>query len=445
MFSFSYYNEQSPTGTSRPRWICQHLLSRLKYVRGDPAGYTRFAVTDHGIVVASGRCDTDGIPNGRSLGSWNWYHQQQGNVATYPRDVASAIRLRTSPPMMFFGNPIDLEQMRIDVNALNFDPSSRTSSRNNTFEEEQKEDDSSDEEEVLTSATELEDEWTNKMWFVHRELLRTTLTRLKVTKDDDVNLRGRLRKRLKSLTSSLRSRHHDLIVQLRREEMKLLNLRHKTCKRMRLEIEALEKLFDEVDKVDDDDQVGLGVVEPLLAVDVFCGPIITFVRTNDNGLYVFGRPSDVFTANEIREGLNLSSMIESSSTSSKDQDEHAFSDLQVTVDQDDEFVGLTIPHRVQFNFNNLVVEKVACGGCAEGGQDAFTMFLVSSGEVYVVVLCSFSFSFSFSFSLSLSHTHTHTLTLIRTNTDTHSDVTTKVHWDLEQTEKKSQHPQKYQV
>ena len=66
-----------------------------------------------------------------------------------------------------------------------------------------------------------------------------------------------------------------------------------------------------------------------------------------------------------------------------DDIENQYHGLQVTVDEDEEFVGLTVPHRVNFFSNkNLIVEKVACGGCIEGGQDAFTMFLTQGHEVY---------------------------------------------------------------
>ena len=260
-------------GIPRPRWLCQHLLSRLKSIQGDPAGYTRFALSDHGCVVASGQCDTDGLPNGRSLGSWNWYNKRadRGNVSRYPRDVSRATRFRTSPPMCFFGDPIDLEQMRMDVNALNFDPSSRR--RVGAATEDENEDSSDDEEFEDTTIT-FEDEWINEMWFVHRKMMKTALHQIMMNRSSSIETQ--LKRRVKSLRSSLRSRHHDLILTLRRQEMKFLKLNKDTIEDMRLEVDALETLFEESKRVVDDEHIQ---VEPLLAKEVFCGPTITFVST----------------------------------------------------------------------------------------------------------------------------------------------------------------------
>ena len=379
-------------GISRPRWLSQHLLSRLKSIRGDPAGYTRFALTDHGCVVASGQCDTDAIPNGRSLGSWNWYKRtDRGNVSRYPRDVSSAIRFRTSPPMCFFGNPIDQEQLRMDVNALNFDPSTRR----RVHTEDENEDSSDDEDTTVTTMTRLDDQWRKELWFIIRMMMRTALQRLILIMNKSSSIETQLKRRVKNLRSSLRSRHHDLILTLRRQEMNLLKLNKKTIEDMRLEVEALETLFEESKRVVDDEHTQ--VEGPLLANDVFCGPTITFVSTNDDALYVFGRPTDVFTAAEIRDGLKLTSMIdfdddgdvwlgtmtENGEKEEEDEEENRFRGLQVTVDEDDEFVALTVPHRVNFFSNkNLIVEKVACGGCVEGGQDAFVMFLTRNQTVF---------------------------------------------------------------
>ena len=121
-------------------------------------------------------------------------------------------------------------------------------------------------------------------------------------------------------------------------------------------------------------------------------------------LYVFGRPTDVFTAAEIRDGLKLTSMIDfdddgdvwlGTMTENEEKGRGGrgerrggrgrgrFRGLQVTVDEDDEFVASTVPHRVNFFSNkNLIVEKVACGGCVEGGQDAFVMFLTRNQTVF---------------------------------------------------------------
>ena len=166
----------------------------------------------------------------------------------------------------------------MDVNALNFDPSTRR----RVHTEDENEDSSDDEDTTVTTMTRLDDQWRKELWFIIRMMMRTALQRLILIMNKSSSIETQLKRRVKSLRSSLRSRHHDLILTLRRQEMNLLKLKKRTIEDMRLEVEALETLFEESKRVVDDEHTQ--VEGPLLAKDVFCGPTITFVSTNDDAI-----------------------------------------------------------------------------------------------------------------------------------------------------------------
>eukprot|EP00939_MAST-03C_sp_MAST-3C-sp1_P002848 g2848.t1 len=480
-------------GAAQPRWICSVLLARLLRVRSSPGGQLTCLTTDHGLIVPAGKVDRDDVPSGLFTGHWSWLNPPPSNVGdrrlpygarvSFARGIVRETRLRSAPPLPFFGRPNDLEQVRLDEQVLNFDPTTRRTSSTAAYGQYMRRNghgddsgggsssssdggsslssNSSDAYVGLDLAMALKDKWICHMWTLQRIMLETetaryralcgmckTKTTAPLRHEDESNVeraRRRVGFRVVGLSAALGNRKRSLEFQQRRAE---LLLRHRKAaaakidkssssalshgllqlpqilseddmKSVREEIdaigEALETAQDIVRSITNAHEKG-GVQSSsttnredeafLRVLTVAIGSNAVVCRTSGGGLYVWGRLSEMLTAGDLRDGLKLTPVVGGvavddvarmcrvgvgrektprSAEDESDEDDEDCSGLNVVVDEDDQFCGLSVPHRVHyFEQRSIPIAAVSIGGALEGGDDAFVFFITQTrGDVYV--------------------------------------------------------------